>query len=87
MAPADAIAAVVGVWKGNDKLVKQAASGVMAVVGDKNDITRKEVVANCEILMPVVEHFGFLSANYCWSFLVVFLSVSFLWPKISLGYG
>lgn len=61
MAPADAIAAIVGDWKRNEKLTKQAASAIMAVVGKQNEITRQEVVANHEVLIPVVKHFGFLS--------------------------
>ena len=61
MAPADSIAAVVGEWKANDKLIKQASTAIMAVVGKKSEITRKEVVANHEILQPVVKHLGFQS--------------------------
>lgn len=58
MAPADSIAALVGQWKSNDKLVKQASTGVMAVVGKRSELSRKEVCANYEILIPVVEHLG-----------------------------
>lgn len=61
MAPADSIAAVVGEWKANDKLIKQASTAIMAVVGKKSDITRREVVANHEILQPIVKHLGFQS--------------------------
>ena len=58
MAPVDAIAALVGEWKENDKFVKQASTGVMAVVGKRSELTRKEVSANYEILIPVIKHLG-----------------------------
>ena len=69
MAPADSIAALVGQWKSNDKLVKQAATGVMAVVGKRNELSRKEVCANHEILIPVVEHLGVPTFIYTTPFL------------------
>lgn len=56
----DAIAAVVEQWKKNEALVKQAAAGVMAVVGKNQEITRKEVCANYKVLLPLVEHLGLL---------------------------
>eukprot|EP00438_Fugacium_kawagutii_P018657 Skav210088 [mRNA] locus=scaffold1510:249316:251576:- [translate_table: standard] len=40
MAPADSIAALVGEWKGNNDLVRTAATAVMAVVGKRSELTR-----------------------------------------------
>lgn len=55
---ADPITAVVEVWKNNASLCKQASSGVMAVVGSHNDISRREVCSNAAIIDPVIVHMG-----------------------------
>jgi len=55
---ADPVTAVVEVWKANASLCKQASSGVMAVVGSQNDISRREVCTNAAIIDPIVIHMG-----------------------------
>ena len=55
---ADSVAAVLKAWKEDAKLITQASTGAMAVVGRKADVTRKEVCHNANILHPVVRHFG-----------------------------
>lgn len=58
MAPSDALNAVIADWKANPRLVSQGGTGIMAVVCKKNDISRKEVCTNYEVLAPVVKHLG-----------------------------
>ena len=72
MAPAESIAAVVGEWKANDKLVKQASTAVMAVVGKRSELSRKEVCANHEILIPVVKHLGVPTLTYNYNIFLFF---------------
>ena len=54
----DPITAVVAAWKGNDKLCKHASTGVMAIVGAKSDIARREVCTNFDIIEPIIVHMG-----------------------------
>ena len=56
---AEAIAAVLGEWKENQTLCKLAVAKTMAVVDEKNTITRQEVCANAKVLEPIVKHLGY----------------------------
>lgn len=47
-------------WRQSDKLCHRAASMCVAQIGKKEDIDRREVAENCEILMPIIKHIGFL---------------------------
>lgn len=59
MAPADAIASVVGDWKKDEFLMKQASTGIMATCGPKEEgVTREDVCANYKVLMPIVKYLG-----------------------------
>ena len=56
--PLDPIGAVVAEWIANDSLVKQASTGIIAMVGKDHEICRKEVCTNYKALLPIVTHFG-----------------------------
>ena len=63
MAPPEAIAAVVGAWKSDDHLLKQAALGTLVVVGPKEEgINRTSLCTNVRILEPLVRNLGHLVA-------------------------
>ena len=58
----EALAAILTEWKKSEKLVSQAAKGLMAIVGKGNDLDRQEVCQNKHILLPIVAHLGTLTA-------------------------
>jgi len=55
---ADSIAAVVESWKALTTLCETGSGGKMAKIGDKKNITRKEVCINATVLEPIVKHLG-----------------------------
>ncbi len=49
---------VMAEWKACNRLVLFAAGGVMCKIGKQDDLNRKEICANVEILKPVVAYLG-----------------------------
>lgn len=48
-------------WKQMPKLVLAAAGGCICKIGSADDLDRKEVCQNEEVLAPVIKHLGFLA--------------------------
>ena len=57
----DPLGLVVAAWQADAALCRKAATGVMAVVGKRQDLTRREVCANKDVLLPIVKHLGNLA--------------------------
>ena len=53
-------AAVVACWRLSNKLVDQAATGHICLVGKVDELDRKEVCQNVLALRPVIQHLGHL---------------------------
>ena len=57
------VAALVGDWMKLDAAVIRAASGQIALVSSQ-PITRSDVVANCDIIGPVIDRLGLRPSVY-----------------------
>ena len=51
---------VIEQWKNLPGLVELAAGGIMCKIGSQNDLNRREVCQNAEVLQPVIQHLGVL---------------------------
>lgn len=49
-------------WKQMPKLVLAAAGGTICKIGTADDLDRKEVCQNEEVLTPVIKYLGFLAS-------------------------
>jgi hypothetical protein len=82
MAPADAIASVVGDWKKDEFLMKQASTGIMATCGPKEEgVTREDVCANYKVLMPIVKYLGNLEKPIA-SYFHIFWGIFYYCPHM-----